>query len=131
MVIEQGCASPLEAISATAASTGTVGWHTEITWRSGDRGRDPLAHVVDVVVEVERPLGERHHARIDPVDPYFVVDEQRAHVSRNSVAWCPESGAGEHLSPLGRRLAEVDQPAERLSSTTSGRASSRFQRGFS
>ena len=32
--------------SETAASTGTVGWHTEITCRSGDEQADPLAHVV-------------------------------------------------------------------------------------
>ncbi|ODV09924.1 MAG: hypothetical protein ABT19_14105 [Rhodanobacter sp. SCN 68-63] len=31
MVIERGVVSPREAISEIAASTGTVGWHTEIT----------------------------------------------------------------------------------------------------
>ena len=33
MVMDRGVFSPLLAISETAASTGTVGWHTLITWQ--------------------------------------------------------------------------------------------------
>ena len=33
MVMDMGVASPLEAIKETAAKTGTVGWHTLITWQ--------------------------------------------------------------------------------------------------
>jgi hypothetical protein len=33
MVIDKGVVSPREAISDTAARTGTVGWHTLITWQ--------------------------------------------------------------------------------------------------
>jgi hypothetical protein len=34
MVMVRGTASPAAAMSEIAASTGTVGWHTEITCRS-------------------------------------------------------------------------------------------------
>ena len=33
MVIDRGVVSPRLAISDTAASTGTVGWHTLMTWQ--------------------------------------------------------------------------------------------------
>ena len=39
IVIVRGVASPREAISETAASTGTVGWQTEITFTSGPMWR--------------------------------------------------------------------------------------------
>ena len=56
IVIVRGVVSPLLAISETAASTGTVGWQTEITCTSGPIVADELLHVGDVVVEVERAL---------------------------------------------------------------------------
>jgi hypothetical protein len=39
MVMVSGVFSFPLAISDTAASTGTVGWHTEITWTRGPRWR--------------------------------------------------------------------------------------------
>jgi hypothetical protein len=39
MVSVRGVNSPRLAISDTAASTGTVGWHTEITFTSGPMWR--------------------------------------------------------------------------------------------
>ena len=33
MVIDSGVVSPREAISEMAANTGTVGWHTLMTWQ--------------------------------------------------------------------------------------------------
>ena len=54
MVIVRGVVSPRLAISDTAASTGTVGWHTEITCTSRADVADELLHVGDVVVQVER-----------------------------------------------------------------------------
>jgi len=54
MTIVRGVASPRLAISDTAASTGTVGWQTEITWRLGADVADELLHVFDVVVQMER-----------------------------------------------------------------------------
>ena len=39
-VIDTGTASePSASIRATAASTGTAGWHTAMTWRSGPRSQ--------------------------------------------------------------------------------------------
>jgi hypothetical protein len=35
IVSERGIGSPSCAMSETPASTGTVGWHTEIAWQSG------------------------------------------------------------------------------------------------
>ena len=54
MVMVRGVGSPALAISEIAASTGTVGWQTEITFTSGPIAADELLHVGDVVVEVER-----------------------------------------------------------------------------
>ena len=39
IVMVRGVASPLLAISEIAASTGTVGWHTDITFTSGPMWR--------------------------------------------------------------------------------------------
>ena len=39
MVIVRGVTSFAYAMSEIAASTGTVGWHTEMTCRSGERNR--------------------------------------------------------------------------------------------
>jgi hypothetical protein len=80
MVMLRGVASPALAISDTAASTGTVGWQTLITCSLSGRCGDELAHVGDVVVEVEGADLERHHARVDPVgDVDLVVRSMGAH----------------------------------------------------
>jgi hypothetical protein len=77
MVMVSGVVSPRLAISETAASTGTVGWHTEITCTFGADVADELLHVVHVVVQVERALGQRHHAGVGPVgDEHLVVVQQ-------------------------------------------------------
>jgi hypothetical protein len=47
--------SPRLAISEIAASTGTVGWHTEITQVARADVADELLDVRDVVVQMERP----------------------------------------------------------------------------
>jgi hypothetical protein len=55
---------------------------------------DEVLHVIDVVVQVERAVRQRHHARIGPVGDEDVVVGSRARtVSRSSVAWWPDSGA--------------------------------------
>ena len=46
----------------------------------GAKMRHEPAHVRDVIVEMERARGKRHHARVDPVgDVDLVIAKQRAH----------------------------------------------------
>ena len=47
--------SPRASISATAASTGTEGWQTAMTWVSGAERVQHVDDVVDIVVEIELP----------------------------------------------------------------------------
>ena len=65
-------------IRATAASTGTEGWHTprcSVHRRAAEQTQD-LDHVIDIVVEIEEAFGERHHARIGPVGDVDVMSGQ-------------------------------------------------------
>ena len=50
------CGSPSSAISAAAASTGGPGWQTATTCARSPMWRSIVAHLVDVVVEVEAAL---------------------------------------------------------------------------
>jgi hypothetical protein len=62
-------------IRATAASTGTDGWHTRQMTIAAERMQD-RDDVVDVVVEIEAAFGERHHARVHPVGDVDVMVRQ-------------------------------------------------------
>ena len=77
-------------------------------------------HVVDVVVEIEAPVGERHHAGIDPFgDVDVVVRQERldgAAQQRRVVARHRRDDQQFGLRPLRRvleRALEMQQPAER------------------
>jgi hypothetical protein len=76
---------------------------------------DPLAHVVDVVVEVERPGAEGHHARVDPVaHPDVVFGEQRAHgIAQQRGVVARERCHHQDLFCPGMLGFEVHQLAER------------------
>ena len=56
----------------------------------GTEQPDELHHVVDVIVEVERPGGQRHLARVDPVgDADVVIGQQRTPtVVMLLASWC-------------------------------------------
>ena len=122
MVSDSGVVSPADAISDTAASTGTVGWQTLITCSDVV---DELADVVDVVIEPEFAGLARDHARIDPVgDVHLVVGEQGAHgVAQQGRVVAGERRDHEHDGVVLHRLdagrfvaepLETQQIAERL-----------------
>ena len=79
---------------------------------------DELAHVVDIVVEVERAGAHRHHAGVDPVgDVHVVVRQHRAHRVAQQSRVVPRKRR--HHKDLAVVLAacralEMDQPAEGL-----------------
>jgi hypothetical protein len=94
MVIVAACVSPRLASSDTAASTGTVGWHTEITCTFGADVADELLHVGHVVVQVERALSSgTMRASVQSVMKTLWSCSRLLTVSRSSVEWWPDSGA--------------------------------------
>src|SRR5215212_7550800 len=66
-IIDRGAkASCSSSISATAASTGTEGWHTANDMRVGAERVQHVDHVIDVVVEIEGARDGGHHGGIGP-----------------------------------------------------------------
>ena len=61
---------------AIAAITGTAGWQTAMTCRSGPKVPEHVDQVVDVIVEVEAALGERHHAGVGPIGDHHLMGRQ-------------------------------------------------------
>ncbi len=105
---------------ATAASTGTDGWHTAITCTSPREKVQHRDHVVDVVVEIERAVRQRHHAGVDPFGDVDVVVGQealdRAAQQRRVVARHRRDDQQPRLRPARRmleRALEMQEPAER------------------
>ena len=116
-----GTDRPPAAISDTAASTGTEGWHTAMTCMSRPEQTDEADHQLDEIVEIEAAVQQRNVARVHPVGEVdVVVGQQRSStVPRSRVEKCPESGATTSISvrlpfALAAILAEMHQVAERV-----------------
>ena len=122
VALRAGGTFPPCAITASAASTGTAGWQTAITWTRGPRCVERADRVVDVLVEAERPLVERDVAGVVPVGEVHVeVGEQRAHgVAQQRREVAGQRRDDEHRGPGPRSvLGEVQQAGERAWSTRS------------
>ena len=78
-IIERGVFGSFSAsMRAMAAITGTAGWQTAITCRSGPKRAEHVDQVIDVIVEIEAALGQRHHAGIRPIGDHHLVGRQES-----------------------------------------------------
>src|SRR4051794_30618052 len=76
-VIERGAkASCSSSIRATAASTGTEGWHNRHDVRVGAERVQHVDHVINVVVEIEGARGRRYHGGINPIGDVDVAPRE-------------------------------------------------------
>ena len=73
IVMRQRRRLSVAAMSEMAASTGAVGWQTEMTCNFRAEKTDEFQYVRDVVPEMERPFRQGHHPSILPVGDVDVV----------------------------------------------------------
>ena len=109
--------SSAAAISDTAASTGTDGWHTAMTWQPGPSRRMKPTISSIMSSRSKRPSSHRHVAGIDPVGQVDVVVRQHGrHRAAQQRGEMPRQRRHHQQLRLVRlhRLAEVHQPAERM-----------------